>query len=90
MIHGLIEGYAVANWDYANHCTDCPVRFEGSFKHSNPVKGIVTLGDGRKADFDAATQNETMSPEMNNAFNDYVVTQMLGFTMEHMFDLSSQ
>ncbi len=92
MINGRIEGYAVANWEYADDCSDCPVQFRGQVVHSKPVEGVIILADGREMSFDENTSRQErepgMSQEMNDALNDVIVTEMLGFTTDHLFDLT--
>jgi hypothetical protein len=54
--NGMIEGHAVVDGKHTSACNNCIVHYDGMFKFHNPIKGVATLGNGRKVQHNVQQQ----------------------------------
>ena len=68
--NGMIEGHAVVDGKHTSACQNCIVHYEGTFKFNRPIKGVATLGNGRKV------QQNVQLQQMRKIASDGIKFQM--------------
>ena len=82
--NGMIEGHAVVDGTHTTACKDCIVHYDGLFKFHKPVKGVATLGNGRKVQHNVQ-QSQNNNAALEDATADYVVTHYMHYYLNNIY-----
>ncbi len=76
--NGMLDGHAVANGVNRVACDDCIVRYDGMFKFHKLIKGVFTLGNGRKVQY-----NVQDNAALKEATVDLIGTEHMSWMLNH-------
>ena len=77
ILNGQMNGYGVVNIKRPK-CSDCIVKFKGTFKNHKPLKGVATLGNGKTKQIN--TENEVH----RQAVNEHIMNEHLRQEMRYL------